>query len=226
MSISTGASLLRGVVVEFDYAVLPGHALLREICAARLKAEGVAFDEILMARFLGGRSFASGLNALCNRQQKTVDVPAVIADCYEQFGVAMGESLRNLPTGFCAFVSAALARGMKVVLVTRGDTEAVRASLGEVSGERLVALHDVSSGFGFTGWDVWRRVARKSELYERLSVAVAGSGASAKGAMTSGFGVMLRESAWGAYQDASGSDVRFEAYSAALADEAARILCV
>ena len=66
MTNSTGAHLQRGVIVEFDFAVLPGHRLLLDICSARLAKEGVKLDATLMARFMGGKSFSSGLNALCN----------------------------------------------------------------------------------------------------------------------------------------------------------------
>jgi hypothetical protein len=224
MNNSTGAQLQRGVIVEFDFAVLQGHQLLLDICRARLEKEGVNLDAALMARSMGGRSFSSGLNALCNKQQKTVDVPAVTAECNEQFAAALTGSLDKVPAGFVAFVGALLEKGMKVVLVSKADSEAVKAAFASLPAAKLVVLHDTTNGFGFLSWDGWRRMARKNDLHERLCVAVAGSGFSVKGALISGMGVMVKENAVVGYQDVSGSDVRIGEFAAALSDEVASIL--
>jgi beta-phosphoglucomutase-like phosphatase (HAD superfamily) len=226
MSNSTAAQLQRGVIVEFDFAVLSGHAFLLDICRTRLAKEGVTLDATLMARSMGGKTFSSGLNALCNRQQKTIEVPSVIAECYEQYAEALKGALPAVPAGFIDFVKSLLGKGMKVVLVSRADSEAVRAVFAAVQTEKLVVMHDTSAGFGFCSWDGWRRAARKNDLHERLCVAVAGSGYSVKGALTSGLGVMSKVNPLTEYQDVSGCDVHVSEFSAALADEVVRILRV
>jgi beta-phosphoglucomutase-like phosphatase (HAD superfamily) len=226
MSISSAAQLQRGVIVEFDFAVLSGHAFLLDICRTRLAKEGVKLDATLMARSMGGKSFSSGLNALCNKQQKTIDVPAVIAECYEQYAEALKGALPKVPAGFIDFVKTLLGKGMEVVIVSRADSEAVRAVFSAVQSDKLVIMHDVSNGFGFCSWDGWRRAARKNDLHERLCVAVAGSGYSVKGALTSGLGVMVKVNPQTEYQDVSGCDVHISEFSAGLADEVVRILRV
>jgi len=224
MSITTAAQLQRGVIVEFDFTVLGGHALLLDICIARLAKDNVKFDASLMARSMGGKSFSSGLNALCNKQQKTIDVPAVVGECQELYSEALQGSLSQVPAGFVAFVKALLAKGLKVVLVSRADADAVKAVFGDVESDKLVITHDVSNGFGFCSWDGWRRAARKCDLHERLCVAVAGSGYSVKGALTSGLGVMVKVNPLTEHQDISGSDVQIGEWSAGLADEVTRLL--
>jgi len=226
MSNSSATQLLRGVVVEFDFAVLPGHALLLDICRERLAKEGVVLDATLMARLMGGRSFSSGLNALCARLQKTMDVPSVIADCYGAFDEALKGSMGSVPAGFIAFVKALVAKDIKVVVVSRTDCEAVKAAVSGIESERLVVMHDVSNGFGFYSWDGWRRAARKNDLYERLCVAVAGSGHSVKGALVAGMGVMVKVNPLVEYQDVSGCDVSIGEFSAALTEDVTRILRV
>ncbi len=226
MNLTTGAQLQRGVIVEFDFAVLPGHRTLLDICSARLAKEGVKLDATLMARCMAGKSFSAGLNALCNRQQKTVDVPAVIAECNEAFAEALKGALGKVPAGFSAFVGALLAKGLKVVLVSRADADAVKAAFAGHATDKLSVLHDISSGFGFLGWDAWRRAARKSDLHERLCVAVAGSGSSVKGALTSGMGVLVKVNPVCEYQDISGCDTQIAEYAAGLADDVLRILRV
>ncbi len=226
MSISTSAQLQRGVIVEFDFAVLSGHQFLLDVYSARLAKEDVKLNATLMARCTGGRSFSSGINTLCNRQQKTVDVPAVIAECNEQFAEAVTKALSKVPAGFVDFVGALLAKGLKVVLVTRGDVDAVKAVFASVATDKLVVLHDASGGFGFLSWDGWRRAARKSDLHERLCVGIAGSGFSVKGALTSGLGVMVKVSPLTEYQDISGNDGAIGEFSAGLAADVTRILHV
>ena len=56
MSNSTAAQLQRGVIVEFDFSVLSGHAFLSDICRARLEKEGIKADGKLMSRHMGGKS--------------------------------------------------------------------------------------------------------------------------------------------------------------------------
>lgn len=224
MSNSTAAQLQRGVIVEFDFAVLPGHALLSACCRSRLEKEGISVDAKLMARHFWGRSFSSGLNGLCNKLQKTVAVPAVVADCNAAFAEALAGKLTEVPRGFVAFVKALIDKGIKVVLISRVESEAVRAVFAGLPEDKLVIQHDTSVGFGFYSWDGWRRAARKNDLYERLSVAVAGSGFSVKGALTSGMGVFVKENPETSYQDISGSDVCVGEFSAALVDDVCRIL--
>lgn len=227
MSNSTAAQLQRGVIVEFDFAVLSGHASLLDICRTRLAKEGVKLDATLMARSMGGKSFSSGLNALCNKQQKTIDVPSVIAECYEQYAEALKGALPKVPAGFVDFVKSLLGKGLKVVIVSRADSDAVRAVFASAAQqEKLIVMHDASNGFGFCSWDGWRRAARKNDLHERLCVAVAGSGYSVKGALTSGMGVMVKVNPVTEYQDISGHDVHITEFSAGLADEVVRILRV
>ena len=225
MTNSTGAHLQRGVIVEFDFAVLPGHRLLLDICSARLAKEGVTLDATLMARFMSGKSFSAGLNALCNKQQKTVDVPAVIAECNEQFAAALKAGLSAVPASFVEFVSALLAKGLKAVLVSRVESESVRA-LFPAAAEKLVVMHEAPNSFGFCSWDGWRRVARKNDLHERLCVAVTGSGFSVKGALTTGMGVMVKSNPLTEHQDFGGCDVRIGEYAAGLSDEVIHILRV
>ena len=224
MSNLMAAKLLRGVIIEFDFAVLDGHAFLLDVCRTRLAQEGVELDALLMARSMGGRSFSSGLNALCSRQRKSVDVPTVMAECNAAFAGKLSEALPQVPASFLAFVKAMLAKNVKVVVVTRLESEAVLSALGNVQGEKLSVLYDIPNGFGFTTWEGWRRAVRKSDLHDRLCVAVAGSGHSVKGALNAGMCVVAKPNPVTEHQDFSGSDVSIAEYSEELAGEIIRLL--
>lgn len=219
------AQLQRGVIVEFDFAVLDGHSFLLDVCRARLETEGVKFDASVMARSMGGRSFSSGLNALCTKQGKTIDLPTAVADCNAEFVDKLTEALAKIPEGFKKFVKAALEKDLRVILVTRLESEAVLPALG-IEDERLTVLHDIPNGFGFNTWEGWRRAARKSNLHDRLCVAVAGSGYSVKGAINSGMFVFVKPNTLTEHQDFSGNDTVITEYAPALADVATQLLRV
>jgi len=212
------------MIVEFDYAVLPGHQLLLNACKEQFPAAGLEIDAALMARYMFGKSFARALNALAAQQEKTVEEPtALITACNAALSAALTDALPSVSADFLAFVRAALARGVKVIIISRANADAVRALFPD-AGEKLVVQTDTSSGFGFLGWDVWRRAARKNDLRERLCVAVTGSGFSVKGVLTSSMGAMYKDNPLVAYQDFSGGDVAVQKFDASLVNDVARIL--
>jgi len=214
----------RGMIVEFDYAVLPGHQLLLEVCKEKFAAAGLEIDAGLMARYMFGKSFMRGLNALTAQQRKTLEEPnALISSCNAALSAALTGALSSVSADFVAFVRATLARGVKVIIISRANADAVRALFPD-AGEKFIVQTDTSSGFGFLGWDVWRRAARKNELRERLCVAVTGSGFSVKGVLTSSMGAMYKDSPLVAYQDFSGGDVAIQKFDVSLVNDVARIL--
>lgn len=219
MSIKSVGRLQRGVIVEFDFSVLPGHQLLLEVCRERLATDGVQLDAPLMAHWMGGRSFSGGLHALCDKQEKKIEYSAVIADCNAQFKGRLKDSLNTIPHNFIAVVKRLLKKGIKVALVTRIDVEDVSAMFEDLLGGNFVVFHDVSNGFGFHTKDAWLRAARKIEIHERLCVALAASGYSVKGALNASMGVAAKVCEMTDHQDFSGSNIYFEEYKESLADQ-------
>ena len=224
MSDSTAASLQRGVIVEFDFAVLPGHRLLLDVCRTRLARDGIKLDERLMARMMNGKSFSSALNVLSKIVNKTIETSDVTSECYPLFEEALKNEAPKIPAGFAAFVKALHAKGLKVVIVTRADAETVRQALSDLSGDGLAVAHDTASGFGFYSFDAWRRAVRNHGLLERLCVAVVGSGYSAKAAIVASMGVMARPNPLTEHQDFGGCDAVLDGFSAAAAEDVSRIL--
>ena len=224
MSDSIEKRVQRGMIVELDYAVLPGHQLLLDVCKEHFAASGLEIDATLMARYMFGKSFTRALNSLATQQQKTVEDPAaLIAACNAALSTALTNALPKIPADFLTFVKAVLAKNVKVIIVTRADADAVRELFPD-AGEKMVIQTDTSSGFGFLGWDVWRRAARKNELRERLCVAVTGSGFSVKGVLTSSMGALFKNNPLVAYQDFSGGDVEIKTFDNSVVDSVARIL--
>lgn len=217
--------LLRGVLVEFDFAVMPGHEIMLDVCRQELAKSGLKIDEIVMARSMFGRSFVAALSVLCRAQGVTAaDVSELASTCNRIFAERVTAKIGEIPAGFKAFVKATAARGLKTVLFSRADEEALKAAFSEIPEEKLAVSEDITSSFCFTSWEGWRRFARKNGLHERLCVGIAGSGLSIKGALTTGIGSVLRDNAVVAYQDGSGCDKQIAKFDAALLDDVLRLL--
>lgn len=217
MSIKSAGHLQRGVIVEFDFAVLPGHALLLEVCRERLATEGVVVDVPLMAHWMGGKSFSGGLHALCERQEKQIDFGVVMADCNAKFKEQLAENLEKVPATFLKVVEKLLKRGIKVSIVTRMEVERVAKVFEKIADKNLVIFHDISNGFGFHTRDAWQRAAHDMAIHERLCVAIAASGYSTRGALKVGMGIAAKVSAMTDHEDYSGTNIYFEEFEETLA---------
>lgn len=224
MSKSDVASLPHGVVVEFDFAVLNGHRVLRDVCAVRLKREGIKFDDNLACRVLTKKTLRTTLEQLFEQHEKSVDVDGVIADITSEFSAKLKGSLKDVPAGFKEFVKAVLGRNLKVVIVTNLNQELVEQVFTDIATDKLAVVSEAKLSSGAFSWERWRRASRKCGLFERLSVAVAGSGYSVKGALIAGMGIMSKSSPEVEYQDFGGSDVWIEEYSGELLDDVLRLL--
>ena len=219
------SKLQRGVLVEFDYAVMPGHQIMLEVCKEKFAEHKLEVDEILMARYMFGRSFVAGLSAICRAQDvSSFEVSDMAAECNELFAERIKAKLKDVPKGFVEFVNAVAAKELKVVLFSQAESDALQALFPDLTEEQLGVSEDLTSSFCFTSWEGWRRFARKNGLHERLCVSISGSGLSVKGALTSGVSSIIKENDMVAYQDISGYDKKIEDFDASLVDEVERLL--
>ncbi|MBP5319693.1 MAG: hypothetical protein J6334_01800 [Kiritimatiellae bacterium] len=216
--------LKRGVLVEFDYAILPGHDLLLDVCTKRFAKEGVKADFMLLAKTLYGKSFAAGFNDLFTKLEKTLDVPALVAECQESFTKRLDEAMPKVPASFVPFVKALLEKNIRVAVLSRLEPEKVRTVFDDFESEHLVFQSDTSSGFGFHNCESLRRYTRKSGIYERLTMAVVASGNSAKNALTCGMSVLAKPNAYTEFQDFSGCDLVIDDFATSIIPEILPVL--
>jgi len=219
------ARLQRGLLVEFDFAVMPGHQIMLDVCKEQLAKEGLNIDDVLMARYMFGRSFVAGLSALCRAQGvSSFEVSTMVATCNDAFAAKIKDNLSGISAKFKEFVKAVTGKGIKVVLFSVAESEAIQAVFADMPEDMVAVSEDLTSSFGFTSWEGWRRFARKNGLHERLCVSVCGSGLSVKGALTSGVSVIVKDNDIVAYQDISGYDMKIEEFDTGLVDEVVRLL--
>ena len=216
----------KGVVVEFDFAALDGARLLFETTRSLLRElDGIALDVVTEAKYLSGRDCQAGLASLFSvvRTKKTALKAA--RDLTEAFAaVVTREAASALTVAFKNFVKALTDRGVKVVLVTRADIEAVRPAFEAALGKNVVLFQEISAVYGAARASTWRRACREGGVSYLSSLAVTGSGAGVRSALVAGMGSMGVVHDHVAYQDFGGADAVVSELSGPTAKKALEIL--
>ena len=178
----------RGVVVEFDFAVMDGAGLLFETARKFLEGlDGIRLDDALEARYLAGRAYLDGFTRLFAsvRTKKTAQKAA--RDLAAAFNAAVTEAVpKAITVQFRNFIKTLTDAGLAVAIATRADVEAVRSAFEPVLGERVILYHEESEAYGFATWEGWRRACMAMEMRHAAVRAVSGSGFGVKSALVAG----------------------------------------
>ena len=178
----------RGVVVEFDFAVMDGAGLLFKTAKKFLSdLDKIALDDALEARYLAGRTYLDGLARLFAsvRTKKTAQKAA--RDLAAAFNTAVTEAVSAAITvQFRNFIKTLTDAGVTVAIATRADVEAVKPAFEPVLGERVILYHEESEAYGFATWESWRRACIALEMKHAMVRAVSGSGFGVKAALVAG----------------------------------------
>ena len=198
----------RGVVIDFDFAVMDGAELLFRTAKRFLEGlDNIPFDASLEVRYLAGRTYMDGLTRLFalaktkkTAQKASRDLAAAFADAVTAAApAAVGVPFRN-------FVKALVDAGFAVAIATRADLDAVRPAFESVLGEKVILYREESDGYGFPTWESWRRACIALEMKHASVRAVAGSGFGVKTALVAGMRSIAVVNDRVAYQDFGGAD--------------------
>ena len=198
------AKMSKGVVVEFDFAVLNGAEILFDTASDILKGHGITLDARLEALHLSGGNYQGALAELFDKFELEVDVAPVARELNGAFNAAVAEKAAAAVTpAFKNFIKTLQEKEVKVIVATRGDAEARAAAIDNPD----VVVHAETSGtYGSCKWDAWKRACRLNGLHEMLTTAVTGSGFGVKAALVAGMsalGVSNKNVEW---QDFGGAD--------------------
>ncbi len=217
--------LPRAAIVEFDFAVLDGASILFDVASKRLAECGIELTPKLEAMHLANGNCQGALKELFELFDKKNDPAKAARELMEAFRTALTEKAASgVTSGFRDFVDALSANGLKTVIATRADIEAIKPAFANFD-EKLVALYsEPSLTYGNCKWDAWRRAVRANDLHELLTVAVTGSGYGVKSALVAGLPALAVVHDHVAYQDFGGADVVVKGFNAKLAGEVMRML--
>ena len=203
----------KGVIIEFDFAAMNGADLLYAVTKDFLaKLDGIALDERTEAKYLAGRSYLDGLGEYFALVKTKKTAAKAARDLSDAVGAALTAAAPAAFTvAFKNFVRAIVDQGVKVVLSTRADVEAVKpafdAAFADLPEGRVVLYQDMTDNYGSATWLSWRRACASAGIRNTSAVAVAGSGFGVKAALVAGMGAMAVTCDHVAYQDFGGADV-------------------
>ena len=198
------AKMSKGVVVEFDFAVLNGAEILFETASTILKGYGITLDARLEALHLAGGNYQGALAELFGKVDCEAEPAAVARELNSAFNAAVASKAAAAVTpAFKSFINALQEKGVKVVVSTRGDAAALAEAIAD---PQVVVYAETSSTYGSCKWDAWKRACRQNGLHEMLTSAVTGSGFGVRAALVAGMsalGVSNKRVEW---QDFGGAD--------------------
>ena len=197
----------KGVVIEFDFAVVNGAELLFQTAKQFLgNLDKIALDDALEARYLAGSTYLDGLSRLFALVKTKKTAQKAARDLAAAFSSALTEAVpAAVNVQFRNFVKALTDAGIAVAIATRADVEAVRPAFESVLGERVILYHEESDGYGFATWEAWRRACMAMEMKHAKVRAIAGSGFGVKAALVAGMRSVAVIKDRVAYQDFGGA---------------------
>lgn len=199
----------KGVIVDFDFAVANGAEILFNTATEFLQElDGIKLDASLEARYLSGNGYEDGFGRLFAEVKTKKTAPKAAREFAAAFSrqltaavpKAVGPAARN-------FIKALVEKGVKLVIVTRADLEAVRAALAFVPEGQLSFYQETSDCYGACRSDTWLRAAYDAQVKRPLARALAGSGFAVRSALRAGLGTAAAVSPHVAYQDFGGANV-------------------
>lgn len=217
----------KGVVIEFDFAAMNGAELLYKATEKVLTDNDIAFGPRVEAQYLAGGNCQGALTDYFNVVKTKKTSAKAAKDIADLFGKSLAAAIpAAVGASFLNFVKALSSKGVKVVISTRADIEAVKGAFESVLGDDVTLYQETSQTYGSVKWDAWRRACAMNKLRNFTTVAIAGSGYSVKSALVAGMGAIAVVNDRVAYQDFGGADDVVEAVDEALAAKVLSILKV
>ena len=216
----------RGVVVEFDFTAVDGAQLLFDTAKKVLADSGIDLTIKLEAMHLAGGNYhgavAELFNAVLGKRDDAGEVARTLA---KAFADALTEKVAAAVTpSFTAFVKALADKGLKVVIATRANLDALKPALEGFDPEMVVPYQEISVTYGNCKWDAWARALNTNGLVNVLTVGVTGSGYGVKAALVAGMSAIAVVHDHVAYQDFGGADAVVKKLDASVANEVFRML--
>ena len=201
------ASTAKGVVVEFDFAVLNGAQLLFDVAQRYLQAlDKIGLDMPTEEKYLAGRSYEEGLARYFRIVKTKKTAPKAARELAAAFSNAVSGAVEKAVSPvFRNFVTAVAAKGVKVVIATRANPEASAAAFAPLLVENVSLYREVSPFYGCPRWDSWRRACMANDIARANAVAVTGSGHGVKSALLAGMASMAVMKDRVAHQDYTGA---------------------
>lgn len=215
----------KSVLVDLDFALLPGVQAAYDAAAETFAALELAFDEIRFARVFGTKSLNRGCNALATLEKARIDA----AQSAQAIAAGLAERLQNSAadarTSTLEALNALNANDLAICFLTRLPEDTARALLSQIgfdasAASLVVAQSDRLVGYGA---DIWKRAVQTLNWNPNRCAALVAGGVSTKGALAASMRVVALREPLTDGQDFSGADYIFDPpYDAQTLGEALR----
>ena len=194
-----------GLVVDFDYTVVDGIAILEKVCAKALGAAGVNMTPSLFVRSLFGAKASTAFTALLG-VGSTVTSETVLAPLPAAMDKAVEDATTN--TTVLDICKHAMEQGVKVVFVTSRSLGIVEQKLESagIPGAHLFKVERCDR-IGEYSPDIWAKAARTIRLSPRHCTVIAASATSVRQAVVTGMRTVAFMNPLISFEDFSGADL-------------------
>ena len=200
---------MKGLIIESDFVLPDGPQILFDTARNYLKKlDGIDFTPAAEARFFYGHDY---LEAMTNYFEalKTKKTPQKAAREIEaSFNKALLSAIPNaVNDDFRQFIATIAAKGVKIVIATRVNSEVMSPAFAGILEEGKVGFHWLlSSTYGTSTWDYWRRISQAQQISRMSTMVLTGTAAGVKSAIMGGVGAVgiIRDHV--AYQDFGGAN--------------------
>lgn len=218
----------KGIVVEYDFTVVPGAQILYKATEELLKEYDIPFSPRIEAQYLIGASYLAGLSDYFAFVKTKRTAAKAAKDLATAFSAELSKCIPQYVTeDFKAFVNYFIERKTKVIVATRANFGSIADAFAELTpNPDFTLFQETSSTYGTVQWDDWRRASAANRIRSIRTLAVAGSGLGVKSALQAGMGAVAVANDHVAYQDYSGADEIFEKLDLESAKRISRILRV
>lgn len=194
-----------GLVVDFDYTVVDGIAMLEKVCTKALGAAGVSVTPSLFVRSLFGSKAATafttllGLGSAVTAEAVLTPLPAAMDKAVEN------ASVNTTVLDICKY---AIEQGVKVIFVTSRSLGIVEQKLDDagIPGAHLFKVERCDR-IGEYSPDVWAKAARAIRLSPRHCTVIAASATSVRQAIVAGMSTAAFTNPLINFEDFSGADL-------------------
>ena len=200
----------KGIILEYDYVIPQGpESLFEAMKEFFANLDGINYDKIAEARWMAGKNFQKALLEYFPvlKTKKTVQKTARDIPVYLQKFYTSKIQNEGVDAKFKKLVKELEAKGLKVVIATRADTNKVADQFADVVSDNVKLYHFNSATYGNVKWDAWGFALKEIGTDARATYAVTGSGFGVKSAIQArhpAIAVMTPHTEW---QDFTGADL-------------------
>lgn len=206
---TAGKQVSRGLLLELEYLLWPGHHLIYDVMAQVLKSKEITLTPVHYARAIAHPMLVQGIeNLLKAADKRKFSAEKITKEIQDQFLAGIQNSKLQIEPLPETLVAAALKAGFKVGLLSYLPQDVARQLLARCKFADAVTLQIMSGGararFSAAGWI---HLLKNMSVSAHGSVALCADAVSCRTVLVTGARCIVIPTDFTRYQDFSGADL-------------------